>query len=727
MSDIIQLLPDSVANQIAAGEVIQRPASVIKELVENAVDAGATDITVLVVDAGRTSIQVIDNGKGMSETDARMAFERHATSKITKAKDLFALHTMGFRGEALASVAAVAQVELKTRQPEAEIGTHLSIAGSKVTGQEPCSCQAGSNFCVENLFFNVPARRKFLKGNSTELKNIITAFERIALVYPDISFALYSNGTELFSLKAGALRQRIVDVVGKRFNQYLLPLKLDTALCKISGFVGKPESARKKNAPQYFFVNGRYMKHPYFHKAVVSAFDRLVPEGEQVPYFIYFDVPANNIDVNIHPTKTEIKFEDEQQIWTMVTAAVRDTVGIFNDVPTFDFDTQGRPDIPVFNPDDTISAPKVEYNPGYNPFGEAQRARTLASPFDMPAAETGYRPSVSVDEAVGAAGEETGIGDVLQDTALMSSGLMSSVPVQGMRTSALGGSRPSAGGGLTSSSLGGAKSSLMNSGMQAPLPDGGGMLTSSLDSGIMAPSMHTGGMQPSAVGMPAPQETDGGDGLHTFPLPAPGRQDNGQPDLFDGESVIAEKSPAHYQYKGKYIMTAVKSGLMIVDQHRAHVRILYEQYLERVANRHAESQKVLFPEALHLMPGDDVLLQKILPELQNMGFELTSLGGGSYAVNAVPVGMESAGADTLLHDMIAAAAEQGTSVADDINRSLALSMARHAAIAYGAALDNAEMEHLVNDLFACSNFNYTPDGKCILCILKQKEIEHLLG
>lgn len=716
MNDIIQLLPDSVANQIAAGEVIQRPASVIKELVENAVDAGATEITVLVVDAGRTSIQVIDNGKGMSETDARMAFERHATSKITKAKDLFSLHTMGFRGEALASVAAVAQVELKTRRACDEVGTHLSIAGSKVTSQEPCSCPEGSNFNVENLFFNVPARRKFLKGNSTELKNIITAFERIALVYPDVSFALYSNGAEMFSLKAGALRQRIVDVVGKRFNQYLLPLKFDTTICKLSGFVGKPESARKKNAPQYFFVNGRYMKHPYFHKAVVTAFDRLVPEGEQVPYFIYFDVPAENIDVNIHPTKTEIKFEDEQQIFSMVAAAVRDTVGIFNDVPTFDFDTQERPDIPVFSPDDTITAPKVQYNPTYNPFKEERSNAAAATPFSEP-------PLPSADDDL--------LGSSLDDPSLAGSSLAGS---------SLGGSSL-AGSSLAESSLRG--SSLMGSSMSGSSMSGSSLTSSSLGS----PSRGDGqgdDDQPLAMSALTPDDdlltpsalhSSVGDGeeiqtsaLQTFPLPPATKEDKErQADIFEGESLIEEKSPAHYQYKGKYIMTAVKSGLMIVDQHRAHIRILYEQYLARVESRHAESQKMLFPEALHLMPGDDVVLQKIMPELQAIGFELTSLGGGSYAVKAVPAGLEGVDMVALLTDMLSAAGNQTTSVVDEINRTLALSMARHAALSYGTVLDNTEMENLVNNLFACSNFNYTPDGKTILCILKQKEMEHLLG
>lgn len=456
MSDIIQLLPDSVANQIAAGEVIQRPASVVKELVENSIDAGATHINVLVVDSGRTSIQVIDDGKGMSETDARMSFERHATSKIRNASDLFSLHTMGFRGEALASIAAVAHIELKTRRPEDEIGTHLSVSGSRFDDQQPCSCPVGSNFMVDNLFYNVPARRKFLKSNSTELNNIITAFERIVLVNPSVTFSLHSNGNELFNLKNGGLRQRIVDVFGKKINQTLLPVDVDTTLCKIHGFVGKPESARKKGVHQFFFVNGRYMKHPYFHKAVMSAFERLVPVGEQVPYFLYFDVPAENIDVNIHPTKTEIKFDNEQAIWQILSAAVKDCVGMFNDVTAIDFDTQDRPDIPVFDDGGDLPMPKVQYNPSYNPFEEMSSPRKSSAPAGWEQLYENLKPADD-DVAPGLFDEE-----------------------------------------------------------------------------------------------PKADE------------PAPSAEHN----------EIAEKSPAHYQYKGRYIMTAVKSGLMIIDQHRAHVRIL---------------------------------------------------------------------------------------------------------------------------------------------------------
>ncbi len=621
MSDIIQLLPDSVANQIAAGEVIQRPASVIKELVENAVDAGAKNIHVIVTDAGRTNIQVIDDGKGMSETDARLAFERHSTSKIRQADDLFALHTMGFRGEALASIASVSQVVLKTRQAADEVGTQISISGSRVEKQEPCSCAVGSVFSVSNIFYNVPARRKFLKSNSTELNNILTAFERIALVNPQIAFTLHSNDTEVFSLHAGNLRQRIVDVFGKRFNQDLLSVNVETTICKVTGFVGKPESAKKKGAHQYFFVNGRYMKHPYFHKAVMSAYDRLVPQGEQVPYFLYFDVDPKDIDVNIHPTKTEIKFENDQSIWQILMAAVKESIGMFNDVPTIDFDTEDKPDIPVYNPEVTsgTSAPKISLNPGYNPFKPSATAKASME-FMSSAAQK------KVDENWDQLYE--GLGDLPQDEAVEQ----------------------------TMDLFGGSES-------QAA----------------------------------------------------------------DAASVIAEKSPAHYQYKGRYIMTAVKSGLMIIDQHRAHVRVLYEKYLDQLSSRTFHSQKVLFPEIIQFPMSEKVIFEKILPEMHEMGFELEDLGGGSYAVNSVPAGLEGLNPVKLVRDMVDSALDSGVSAIDALNENLALSLARHAAIPQGQVLSNEEMEALVNGLFACRNVNYAPDGKAVLCILKQEEIEHLLG
>jgi len=615
MSDIIQLLPDTVANQIAAGEVIQRPASVIKELVENSVDAGAATINVLVTDAGRTSIQVIDDGKGMSETDARLSFERHATSKIRNAADLFALHTMGFRGEALASIAAVAQVELKTRTADDEIGTHLSIAGSKVMGQEPVSCPVGSNFSIENLFYNVPARRKFLKSNTTELNNILTAFERIALVYPDINFTFHSNGSEMFSLRKGSLRQRIVDVFGKKINHNLLPVGVDTTVCSITGFIGKPESARKKCAQQYFFVNGRYMKHPYFHKAVMTAFDRLVPIGEQVPYFIYFTVKPEDIDVNIHPTKTEIKFENEQTIWQILMAAVKDSLGRFNDVPSIDFDTEGKPEIPVFDPSNTYaSAPKVDFNPQYNPFNEpASRAAMAASKSSVDGWENLYEGLKPKSEA-------------FDDT---------------------------------------------------------------------------------------PDEAE-----QTLFGNAVGGQEGG---------VMEEKSPTHYQYKGKFIMTAVKSGLMIIDQHRAHVRILYERYIAQANAHSGHSQQMLFPEMVQFSPSEVVILERISDNLTALGFELTPLSGGSYSINGVPSGLEGIDYVKLLKTIVADSAEKGTPSDSGINATLALQMANNAAIPYGQVLGNEEMEGIVNALFACSNVNYTPDGKAIISILKQRDIDALFS
>lgn len=615
MSDVIQLLPDSVANQIAAGEVIQRPASVIKELVENSVDAAAKTIKVVVVDAGRTSMQVIDDGCGMSETDARLAFERHATSKIRQAADLFTLHTMGFRGEALPSIAAVAQVELTTRMAKDDVGSRLTIHGSKVVSQEPVACPAGCNFKVANLFYNVPARRKFLKSNATELNNILTAFERIVLVYPDISFMFYSNGQELMNLKAGTLRQRIVDVFGKRLNQDLLPLEVETAICKVTGFVGKPESARKKGGVDYFFVNGRYMKHPYFHKAVASAYERLVPAGMQVPYFVYFQVNPSDIDVNIHPTKTEIKFENEQGIWQILSAAVKDAIGKFCDVPTINFDTEGKPEIPVFDPQrDAVQMPHVQYNPGYNPFNSDYTVKTEHNSADVP-----YRKQ--------------------------------RVPTDWQQL-----------------------------------------------------------YEQQAMPTEPQEQLLFDDNASTMP-----------------EQLLQEKSPVHYQYKGRYIMTTVKSGLMIIDQHRADIRIRYERYLTMMEQKQASTQRVLFPEVLQLSASDNVMMQHFLPEMTIMGFDLSDLGGGNYAINGVPAGSEGLDPVALVRRILTDSSEQGRGVNSELQSRLALSLARHTAIEYGQVLSNEEMEHIVNELFACKNVNYTPDGKDVLCILPQRDIEQMLG
>ncbi len=600
--DIIHLLPDSVANQIAAGEVVQRPASVIKELMENAVDAGATTIDVLVQDAGRTSIQVIDDGKGMTETDARMAFERHATSKIAKAEDLFTLQTMGFRGEALPSIAAVSQVKLTTRTAEQELGVQLCLEGSKVVSQEVCSCPVGANFEVSNLFFNVPARRKFLKSNQTELNNIIQDFERIALVNPSVSFTLSSNGNQLMQLPAGGSLQRIVGIFGKKLGEQLLPLQVETSLVKISGFVGKPEAARKKGASQFLFVNGRFMRHPRFHYAVMEAFSHLIPDGDQVPYFIYFEVDPANIDVNIHPTKTEIKFENETEIWSIVLAGVRDALGKFNAVPTIDFDVEGRPDIPTYDARGLgdVKVPRVQVNPTYNPFSSHNESRKPTRQWEK-----------------------------LYEQAAASQTNQSIPNTQNIQSSQ---------------------------------------------------------------------------------------------NLFQEEM---EMSSQHYQYKGQYILTAVQSGLMMVDQRRAHVRILYERYMKQMQEHNAATQGLLFPELLELSPSDAALLTGILDDVRALGFDITSLGGSSFSIVGAPSGQSNPVA--VVQQMVESVKQQDGAHADALHHQLALVLARHNAIEIGEVLTPVQMETLIGDLFQCDNPNLSPSGKTIITILQQEQIDKMFN
>lgn len=615
MSDVIRLLPDSVANQIAAGEVIQRPASIVKELVENAIDAEASNIYVLVTDAGKTCIQVIDDGKGMSETDARLSFERHATSKIREASDLFALRTMGFRGEALASIAAVAQVELKTRPASEEVGTKIVIAGSKFESQEIVSCPKGSNFSVKNLFFNIPARRKFLKANSTELSNILAEFERIALVNPDVSLSLYSNDAEVFNLPASSLRQRILSVFGKKLNQQLLTVDVDTTMIKVSGFVAKPETSRKKGMHQYFFVNGRYMRHPYFHKAVMDAYEQLIPAGDQITYFLYFEVDPANIDVNIHPTKTEIKFENEQAIWQILAAAVKESLGKFSAVPSIDFDTVDMPDIPAFEQAAPVESPKVHYNSDYNPFKSSASYS---------------RPSVNWENLYG--GLQKADTHIEPDT------------------------------------------------------------TDHFSDVAHTESAETGSVFSSA---------------------------------FNNTDHAVEKANQHLQIKGRYILTSVKSGLMIIDQHRAHVRILFDRYITQITNRQGEGQRVLFPEIIQLPASEVVVLEGIMDDLSAVGFELTNLGGGSFAVNSIPSGVEGLDPVQLVRNMVHTAMEKGNDVKEEIQNVLALTLAKAAAIVYGQVLTPDEITGLVDNLFACETPNYTPDGSVVISTIKDDDINKL--
>ena len=607
MSDIIHLLPDSIANQIAAGEVIQRPASVVKELMENALDAGATRVTINIKGAGRTLVQVIDDGKGMSATDARLAFERHATSKIRVAEDLFALTTMGFRGEALPSIAAIAQVEVKSRRAEDELGTLLLISGSKLEKQEVIACAEGTSISVKNIFYNVPARRKFLKSNETERRNIFTEIERLALVHPEIEFTLIENDIETLHLPKTGLRQRIVQLEGKSINQQLIEIEEETTLGKIHGYVSRPEFAKKSRASQYFFVNNRFIRHPYFHKAVLVAFENLIAANEKPVYFIYFQVDPDTIDVNIHPTKTEVKFENEQALWQILMVTVKESLGKFNAVPTIDFDTDDAPDIPIFDPSRPTVMPRVNVDPNYNPFKGS-------------------------------------------------------------------------------------------SGGTPPFP---------------SPRMD---WEQLYKGF----ESEKGKSMHG--------EVEGEPSIFKREGVQSnipetELFPEHYQYKQKYILTSVKSGLMIIDQHKAHVRILFDTYLEQIKNRKGVSQRVLFPEVMELSAAEAAALPSIIDDLEALGFELSELSNSSFAIQGVPSEIENGDFTELIQGMIHKSIETGSDVKTEIQESIALSLATMTAIPHGRELTTEEMLMLVSQLFASKTPNYTPDGQVIVSLISDKEIE----
>lgn len=601
MPDIIHLLPDSVANQIAAGEVIQRPASVVKELVENSIDAKATRIDVLITDAGKTCIQIVDNGCGMSETDARLAFERHATSKISKASDLFCLHTMGFRGEALPSIAAVSQVELRTKMSEEKLGVCLSIEGSKVVDQQPVACDVGANFMVKNLFFNIPARRRFLKSNQTEFNNIVAEFEKIVLAHPEVRFSLVNNDSVVYDLPSGTYLQRIADVFGKRMNQQLLHIEVDTSIVRIKGFVGTPESSRKKGAKQFFFVNGRYMRHPYFGRAVMLAYDRLIPPDEQVPYFVYFDIDPSRIDVNIHPTKAEIKFEDEQEVFQILMASVKEAVGKFDVAPQLDFGSSATPDeIPVYDPrKKSVEQPSITLEGGYNPFENSAPPRNSA-------------------------------------------------PRNWQK----------------------------------------------LFDGI---SSHNEVSQEDII-----------------------------PDVVEPKNPVLGRSLEHFQYKQRYIMTSVHSGLMVIDQHRAHVRILYERFLKNLSERKCAGERLIFPETVKLTPVESSALAASAGEIIAAGFDISDLGDGSFAINALPAGTETLNATELLKDVLAET-DDNTGIKEEIDKHIALVLARHAAISAGSELGDKEMGGMIDELFATSSPKYTPDGKLVVAIIPQEKIEGLFS
>lgn len=614
MSDIIHLLPDSVANQIAAGEVIQRPASVVKELVENSIDAGATKIIIQVKEAGRTLVQITDNGKGMSPTDARMAFERHATSKIREASDLFAIRTMGFRGEALASIASVAEVELKTKREEDEIGTMIHIAGSEVIAQESVSCPNGTTFMVKNLFYNVPARRKFLKSNTTELRNIINELQRVALATPEVAFSLYHNGTVIYDLPAANFRKRIVSLFGNNMNQSLVPIQTETSIAKISGFVGQPKYAKRTFGEQYFFVNGRYMKHPFFHKGVIQAYERILP-NEMIPaYFICFELEPGSIDINIHPTKTEIKFENESAIWQMLHAAVREALGKFNVVPSIDFDQEGSIDIPIAPKSfDGLIHPEIQYDPTFNPFEER---------------------SVSIPSRGFSSDKE--------------------------------------------------KTELEN--WQKLYGESGFPNTGSFDF-----------------------QTNKEFEQSSF--------------IEKNDSKPVEQGKNFIILKNRFILTPVKSGLMIIDQRRAHQRILYEQFLEIIVNHEGVSQQLLFPQTLEMNSADSALLRSILDDLNYIGFDIREFGPDTFIVNGIPGVL----GNTEPIGVIEMFLEEYKTCAPDLKQRelerLALSLAMASSINRGQTISNEEASHLIDALFACETPNFSPLGKPVVEIINMEEIE----
>ena len=629
--DIIKVLPDSVANQIAAGEVIQRPASVVKELVENAIDAGATRIDIILKDAGRTLIQVVDNGCGMSAIDARMAFERHATSKITDASDLLSLHTMGFRGEALASIAAIAQVDLRTMRRGDSVGTRVVISGSRLESQEPEACAQGSNLMVKNLFFNVPARRKFLKKDSVELSNIIHEFERLALVNHNVEFSISHNGSMLHQLLPGSEKKRICELFGKSLDRQLLPVETETSLVRINGFVSLPENARRRSPLQYFMVNGRNMRHPYFHKAIMSCYQELIAADMQPNYFLNLTVDPETIDVNIHPQKHEIKFENEQAIWQIIVAAIKESLGRFNAVPAIDFDSTDVPDIPVFNPDAT-RRPEISIDPTFNPFTSGTDVYREPQPDNEP--QHFSRPSRLNRNS-----------DIDNWEALYNS-------FSNERENTLS-----------------EADNFVPATIQAVDADADAILPSTDTNAAVTPM----------------------------------------------------------QLKGKYILSPSKMGLMVVDQHRAHINILFNRY-ERLARQGALTmQRIMFPEAITLSPSQSAVLTALSDELNALGFDVSYLGDTSWMINGIPEEVSDMAPKHLLTGLIESIDEETADFKEKAAERIALAMARQAAIQPGQALSSGEMDKILADLFVLPTPNYTPDGKLVLSIIPTEDIAKLFA
>ncbi|WP_166386467.1 DNA mismatch repair endonuclease MutL [Polaribacter sp. 11A2H] len=604
MSDIIQLLPDHVANQIAAGEVVQRPASVVKELLENAIDAGSNNIKLLLKDAGKTLIQVIDNGKGMSTTDARMSFERHATSKIQKAEDLFNLSTKGFRGEALASIAAIAHVELKTKQNTEELGTCIKIEGSKIVSQDFISTSKGTSIAVKNLFYNIPARRNFLKSDTVETRHIIDEFQRVALAHPNIAFLMHHNDNEVYHLKSSNLRKRIVSVFGTKMNEKLVPINEQTDIVGIEGFVAKPEFSKRKRGEQFFFVNDRFIKSSYLNHAVVNAFDGLLESGSHPSYFLYLTVPANTIDINIHPTKTEIKFDNEKALYAMLRATVKHSLGQYNVAPVLDFNRDANLDTPYhFNSKPKSTAtPRISVDPDFNPFKE-EASREIHTPFKRES------------------------------------------------------------------------------------------------------------------------ETESWESLYTPTIAD--TEEEIQSELFDNQQDI--KTQKTFQIQRKYLLSSIKSGVVLINQSLAHQRILYEEFLESITVKEANSQQLLFPVKISYTSAEIEMIYTIKTELENAGFSFDEFTKDSVTIKGIPVSVTESKITIILEELLSDIDLEVPDASFSHFDVMAKSFAKTLSIKTGTQLSEREQEGLVNDLFSCKEPTVSPFGKPIFKTLTLNEIDNLFN
>ncbi len=608
MADIIKLLPDHVANQIAAGEVVQRPASVVKELLENAIDAGSTSIKLIVKEGGKTLIQVVDNGVGMSATDARLSFERHATSKIRKAEDLFKLDTKGFRGEALASIAAIAHVEMQTKTRGEDIGWHLKIEGSKIVFQETCATQKGTSISVKHLFFNIPARRNFLKSNQVELRHITDEFHRVALAHPKIAFQFYNNGSELFNLPSSGLRKRIVHIFGSRTNQKLVPLSEETQVVKISGFIMKPEFAKKSRREQFFFVNDRFIKSPYLHHSVLAAYEGLMRQGTHPGYFIYLEVDPGSIDINIHPTKTEVKFDDEHTLYAIIRSTVKHSLGQFNVTPALDFEKDQNLEVPYSFKDKIASQPRVEVEPGFNPFS------------------SGGGTSVQVPKKKSAKGWEN-----------MYVGLESKV-----------------------------------------------------------------GQEADFSGMRYESDSITGS-------------------IFDDDKIVNNPTTT-FQLHGKYIVTTIRSGMLVIDQQRAHQRVLYERFLKQGTSKEAVSQQLLFPLSIGFTKTETARLLEIKGELTALGFDFGTIDAETVQLKGIPISMLDTEVGTVLDQLLAEYQNQGVNDSFSQTDRLSKSLCKALSIKTGTKLDQESQMALVNDLFACKESLLSPFDKRIHITISETDI-----